>query len=157
MPANTAPFVVAVLHELGLLVLAGSLFFVLNAILPAISEVRSPRLRIRLRRGTFRRMFLWGWLGLTLLWATALTQLVIHGHSGWPAHVVVMAGLSLVFTLLFLFAQFALQMQVIVALEDGNSERAAWLLHWLSRVLALALLIALAVVVLDVAGPALIP
>lgn len=157
MSVITVQVGIAILHQLGLLVLLGSLFFVLTAMLPSIAEVRSPRTRLALRQGMYRRLFRWGWLGLLLLWVTSLAHLIVGEHAGWPGYMVLTGLLSALFMLLYLFAQFALQFQAEVALEEGNSERAAWLLHWLRRVLGIALVVAVLVTVLDVAGPVLVP
>lgn len=157
MSVNSVQVVIAILHQVGLLVLLGSLFFALTAMLPSIAEVRSPRIRLALRHDMYRRLFRWGWLGLLLLWGTSFAHLFVGGHAEWPGYVMLMALLSALFMFLYLFAQFALQFQAMVALEEGNSERAAWLLHWLRRVLGIALVVAVLVAVLDVAGPALVP
>ncbi|MGB5834595.1 MAG: hypothetical protein WBG92_21775 [Thiohalocapsa sp.] len=54
----SASLVAAVLvHEIATLVLVGRLFFMLFAQLPAISGVRSPRTRLRLRRASLVRLF----------------------------------------------------------------------------------------------------
>lgn len=157
MTPNLIPASLATAHQVGLLMLCGSLFFMVVAMLPSIARLRSARLRLYLRREAHRRLFTWGWLGLGLLWVTALAQLVVNEQAGWPSHTLLMLGLSVLFTLLFLFAQFGLQLQVVVSLENGNSERASRLQRALSQVLRLALLIAIAVAALDVAGPALVP
>jgi len=148
--------VATVAHEIARLILVGSLFFMLFVQLPAIASVKSPRVRLRLRRASFKRLFLWGWLGLVLLWLTGAYELLTTVNDGLLLHVRIMALLSAVFTLLFLIAQFGLADEATAALEDGNSERASWLYRRLRFVVSVAFVLALAVVLLDVAGPVLV-
>ena len=82
---------------------------------------------------------------------------VVAADDKLPLYATLAAALAGVFTLVFLFAQFGLYMQSIIALEDGNAERAAWLNHWPHRVLGVAFLLALSVLLLHQLGPALIP
>jgi hypothetical protein len=91
-----------------------------------------------------------------VLWITALYDLVAADEQ-LPVYTSLVGALAAVFTLVFLIAQFALYMQAVIALEEGNPERAAWLNRWLSRVLGLAFLLALSVLLLHQLGPALIP
>jgi uncharacterized membrane protein len=155
MPINLVA--VTVVHEIATLILVGGLYFILFVQLPAIASVKSPRVRLRLRRASFRWLFRWGWLGLVLLWLTGAYDLLTNADGGFPAHVRIMAGLSAAFTLLFLIAQFGLFNEATAAMEDGNSERASWLYRRLRFVVGLASVLALVVVLLDVTGPALIP
>lgn len=157
MSSAGLPAIVAVAHELGSLILIGSMFLVLAVLMPAIERVRSPRQRLRLRRGVYGRMFLWAWIGLLLLWGTGVAELMLHADGDLPAHLVLMGVLSLLFMLVFLFAQFGLHVKALVVLEDGNSEHARYLLHRLRPILMLALILAIAVAVLDVSGPGLVP
>jgi uncharacterized membrane protein len=145
----------AVIHEIATLILVGSLFFILFVQLPAISRVKSPRARLRLRRASFKSLFRWGWVGLLLLWLTGGYELLATSPDASALHVRLMAVLSAVFTLLFLLAQFGVLHDAIVALEDGNSERASWLYRRLQTLLAVAFALAVVVMLLDVAGPAL--
>jgi len=157
MSSPLLPAAVAVAHEIGSLLLVGSMFLVLAVLMPAIERVRSPRQRLWLRRGVYGRMFVWAWIGLLLLWSTGIAELVLYKGAMLPAHVLVMAVLSLLFTVVFLFAQFGLHIKALLVLEDGNSERARYLVHRLRPVLTLALVIAVAVAMLDVAGSAMMP
>lgn len=154
MPITLVAATVA--HEIATLILVGSLFFILFVQLPAIASVRSPRARLRLRRASFQRLFGWGWLGLLLLWLTGAYDLLANLDDGLPTHVRIMAALSAAFTLLFLIAQFGLFHEATAAVEDRNSERASWLYRRLRVVVGIAFVLALAVMVLDVAGPAVV-
>ena len=156
MPANLIHAAVVAVRELANLVLLGGLFFLLFVQLPAISRLRSARARLALRKASFGRLFLWGWLGLAVLWLTALDD-VVTAEGGLPAYSGAATALAALFTLIFLIAQFGLYMQSIIALEAGNAERAAWLNHQLRWVLGLAFLIALTVLLLHQLGPALPP
>jgi uncharacterized membrane protein len=156
MSPNLVHAAVVAIREVANLILLGGLFFLLFVQLPAIRRLRSARARLALRKSSFGRMFLWGWLGLGVLWVTAGYDL-IAADGKLPAYAGIAAALAALFTLVFLIAQFGLYMQAVIALEDGNAERAAWLNHWLSRVLGLAFLLALSVLLLHQLGPALIP
>lgn len=156
MSANLFHAGVVAIRELANLILLGGLFFLLYVQLPAIRRIKSARLRLALRKASFGRMFLWGWVGLAVLWITAGYDLIASDGS-LPVHAGIATALAALFTLIFLLAQFGLYMQAVIALEDGNSERAAWLNHWLSRVLRVAFLLALLVLLLHQLGPALIP
>ena len=127
MPITLVAATVA--HEIATLILVGSLFFILFVQLPAIASVRSPRARLRLRRASFQRLFGWGWLGLLLLWLTGAYDLI---------------------------ANLGLFHEATAAVEDRNSERASWLYRRLRVVVGIAFVLALAVMVLDVAGPAVV-
>lgn len=146
-----------VIHEIATLILVGGLYFMLFVQLPAIAGVRSPRTRLRLRHASFIGLFRWGWLGLILLWLTAGYEL--HAAAGGvPAmHLKIMAALSAMFTVLFLLAQFGVFGKAVVALEVGNSERASRHYRRLRALVAVAFVLAVLVMLLDVAGPALIP
>ena len=154
MPINLVAATVA--HEIATLILVGGLFFMLFVQLPAIASVKSPRERLRLRRAAFEWLFRWGWLGLVLLWLTGAYELLTNVNDGLPTHVRIMAVLSAVFTLLFLIAQFGLFNEATAAIEDGNAERASRLYRRLHFVVRIAFALALAVVLLDVTGPAMI-
>lgn len=155
MSPNLLHAAVVAVREVANLLLLGGLFFMLFVQLPAISAVRSARMRLALRKTSFGRLFLWGWVGLGVLWLTALYDLLtVDGKL--PVYSGIAAGLALLFTLVFLLAQFGLYMQSIIALEEGNAERAAWLNHQLRWVLRLAFLLALSVLLLHQLGPALI-
>jgi uncharacterized membrane protein len=156
MSTNLIHAGVVAIRELANLILLGGLFFLLYVQLPAIRRIKSARLRLALRKASFGRMFLWGWLGLAVLWVTAGYDL-IAADGGLPLHASIASVLAAIFTFVFLVAQFGLYMQAVIALEDGNSERAAWLNHWLSRVLRFAFVLALLVLLLHQLGPALIP
>ena len=156
VPARLIAIAVEVVHEIGTLMLVGGLFFLLFVQLPAIRRVKSSRERIYLRQAGFGRLFIWCWLGLLLLWGTAVYDLYATDQP-LPPHVALMALLSAVFTLLFLLAQFGIYMQVIISLEDGNAGRASWLQRRLRALLILAFVLALVVMVLDVSGAGLMP
>jgi len=156
MIANLIHAAVVAVREVANLVLLGGLFFMLFVQLPAIGRIRSPRLRLALRKSSFGQLFLWGWLGLAVLWSAAFYD-VVTLNGKLPYYSSMAAALAAVFTLVFLFAQFGLYTQSVIALEDGNAERAAWLNHWLRRVLGFAFVVALAVPLLHQLGPALIP
>ena len=154
MLARLVHFAVAVAHEIGILMLVGGLFFALFTQMPAIARIRSSRQRALLRQEAFQQVFLWGWLGLLLLWTTAAYRL-FAAVEPLPAYVTAMGLLSAAFTLLFLIAQFGLYMQVVYALEEGGSGRASWLGRRLRAVLSVAFVLALTITLLDVTGPAL--
>ncbi len=155
MAVNLIHAAVVAVREVASLVLLGGLFFMLFVQLPAISRIRSARLRLDLRKASFARLFLWGWLGIGVLWTTALYE-VFTLDGKLPSYSGMAAALALVFTIVFLFAQFGLYMQSVIALEDGNAGRAAWLNHWLRLVLRVAFALALSVLLLHQLGPALI-
>jgi uncharacterized membrane protein len=154
MSANLMHAAVVAAREVANVILLGGLFFLLFVQLPAISRMRSARTRLKLRTASFGRLFLWGWLGLGVFWLTAAYDLVVAGGEA-PAYSGIAVALAALFTLLFLFAQFGLYVQSIIALEDGNAERAAWLNHQLRWVLGLALLLAVAALLLHQLAPAL--
>ncbi|NBC12350.1 MAG: hypothetical protein GVY09_03215 [Gammaproteobacteria bacterium] len=156
MTANLLYAAVVAVREVANVVLLGSLFFLLFVQLPAIARLKSARARLALRKASFGRLFLWGWLGLGVLWLTALYDL-LRVDGPLPLHSSAAAALAAVFTLIFIIAQFGIYLQSIIALEEGNSERAAWLNHQLHWVLRFAFLLALAVLMLHQLGPVLIP
>jgi uncharacterized membrane protein len=156
MSANLIHAAVVAARELANLLLLGGLFFLLFVQLPAISRVPSARNRLALRKASFGSLFLWGWLGIAVLWITAVYDLVM-AEGKLPVYSGVAVLLAALFTLVFLIAQFGLYVQSIIALEDGNAERAAWLNHQLRWVLKFAFLLALSVLLLHQIGPALPP
>ncbi|WP_295883722.1 hypothetical protein [uncultured Thiohalocapsa sp.] len=156
MTVNLLHAAVAAAREVANLILLGGLFFLLYVQLPAIARLRSARARLALRKASFGRVFLWGWLGLGVLWLTAVYDL-LRADGQLPAYSGAAAALAAVFTFIFLIAQFGLYTQSIIALEEGNAERAAWLNHHLRWVLRVAFLLALSVLLLQQVGPALIP
>ena len=157
MPTTAVSGTVAVIHELGSLILIGSLFLVLVVLLPAVERIRSPRQRLQLRCRLYGRLFLWSWVGLLMLWGAGIGELLLAGEAGMPAHSVLVALLSLLFMALFLIAQFGLHLKALLVLENGNSEHARYLIYRLRPFLFTALLIAIVVAVLHVSGPALVP
>jgi uncharacterized membrane protein len=144
---------IVAIREVANVMLLGSLFFMLFVQLPAISEMQSPRARMAMRKTSFGRMFLWCWIGLTLLWATAISEFVIF-DGRLPTHTGLAVAVGALFTLFFIIAQFGVYMQALFALEDGNSERAASLNRLLARMLGLEFLLALTVLLLHQLGPA---
>jgi uncharacterized membrane protein len=156
MTANLIQAAIVALRELANLLLLGGLFFLLFVQLPAINRVRSPRLRLALRKASFGRLFLWGWIGIVVLWLTAGYEWV-RGGGKLPVYNEAAAAVAAFFTLVFLLAQFGIYTQSIIALEDGNAERAAWLNRQLRFVLGFAFLLALTVLLLHQLGPAVMP
>lgn len=157
MPTAAIPGTVAVIHELGSLILIGSLFLMLVVLLPAIERIRSPRQRLQLRCRLYGRLFLWSWVGLLMLWGAGIGELFLAGEAGLPAHSVLVALLSVLFMALFLIAQFGLHLKALLVLENGNSEHARYLIYRLRPVLFAAFIIAVVVAVLHVSGAALVP
>jgi uncharacterized membrane protein len=152
----TLPLIAAVVvHEVATLILLGGLFFMLFVQLPAIARLRSPRQRLRVRRASFRRLFRWSWVGLSALWLTGLYELAARESTVPAAQLLATGGFYAAFTGLMLLAQFAVFGQIVVALEEGNAERASWLYRRLRTLLAAAFAIALLLLLLDVAGEAL--
>ncbi len=151
---NSLPQVLLVAtREIANLVLLGGLFFLLFVQLPAIRRMRSPRVRLALRKASFGRIFAWGWVGLLLLWSTAGYEL-LSMQTKLPVHTGIAVLLAMVFTLLFLLGQFGLYMQAVIALEDGNTERASWLHRMLGKLLVVAFVLALCSLMFQQLGPA---
>ncbi|QQO54520.1 MAG: hypothetical protein N838_15405 [Thiohalocapsa sp. PB-PSB1] len=149
-------FATDVIHEIATVLFVGGLYFMLFVQLPAIASVKSPRMRLQLRHASFKRLFRWSWLGLVLMWLTGAYHLYLTKPAKLEMYVWIMILLYAIFTLLLLVAQFGVFIDAIMALEDGNSERASWLYRRLRVLIWFAFLLAVALMLLDNTGPALV-
>ncbi len=158
MVSQTQQIIVAVLaHNLGSIVLVGSLVFMQTVYLPAVSDVRTPTARMRLRLDAMALCFRWLWLGVLLIVGSGLWALfAVLDSSALPVHVVWKTGLSVLLLLLLAIGQLVLLDGAQHAMEDTRLRDARRLYGWLYGVLLAALVVALAAMLLGVSGAVLV-
>jgi len=153
MSGVTSEAIVHALHQIGVLIWIGSLFFVRLVLLPATGTAKDPMVRMRLRLRAYRRMFHWGWLGMLLVWGSGVWGLKVIGLSALPIHVQAMAALAAVMVLLHLVGYFAFFLNMEVAVEEERLVHAAKNNYWMRKLLWLILILGLAAAFLGASGP----
>lgn len=113
--------VALLLHLLSVVVWIGGMFLAYVAVRPAAAEALEPRLRLGLWNGIFRRFFAWVWAAVLLILGSG--SWMMGRMSPVPVHVMAMAGIGIVMTLIFLHAYFApfARMKRAIAAEDWAS------------------------------------
>ncbi|MGA7978905.1 MAG: hypothetical protein WCA32_01600 [Chromatiaceae bacterium] len=140
------------LHQLGVIVWVGGMFFAHMALRPAAGELLSPPQRLPLLLRVFDRFFPWVWGSVTLLWASGLWILfsVFGGRAGFAIHL--MMGIAFVMTVLFAFLWGVPYKRLKVAVAASDWPVAGAHLATIRRVILTNLILGLGTAVLGAAG-----
>ena len=152
MSGVTPEAIVHALHQIGVLIWVGSLFFVRLILLPATGTAKAPMARMRLRLGVYKQMFRWGWLGVLLVWGSGIWGLKALELAALPIHVQVMVGIAAVMVLLHLIGYFAFFLNMDIAVEEARLIRAAKNNYWMRKLLWLYLGLGLSAAILGASG-----
>jgi len=155
--SQTQQIIVAVLaHNLGSIILIGSLLFIQIAYLPAVSDVRSATAHMHLRLDGVALCLRWLWLGVLLIYGSGLwAVLALLDQSPWPVHVVWMTALSVLLLILLVIAQLGLLRPARLAMQRKRIRNARQLYGRL-RAPLLAALVVDAAMLLGVSGAVLV-
>ena len=113
------------LHVISAVVWVGGMFVAYLAVRPAAVEALEPPQRLKLWAGIFARFFLWVWAAVILILGTGFSMMG-RMHSV-PAYVLVMAGIGVLMSAIFMHVYFAPygRLKRAVANEDWKAGGAA--------------------------------
>lgn len=152
MSGFTPDAIAHAVHQIGVLIWIGSLFFVRLVLLPATGTAKSPMIRMRLRLDAYRHMFRWGWVGLVLVWGSGLWGLKILDLAALPLHVQIMVAMAAAMVLLHLLGYFAFFLNMDIAVDEERLIRAAKNNFWMRKLLWVNLVLGLGAAFLGASG-----
>jgi uncharacterized membrane protein len=141
------------LHQIGTIVFLGGPFFLLFVLRSAARSLESTDERLLIYFAFYRRLFLWVWFALLLIWASGIAQLVVLGLDPVPMHVRVMAGAGAALILVTLVAHFGFHYQMEEAIDAGHWPRAARRASRVRKAMALNFLIGCVGALAGIAAP----
>lgn len=153
MPTSQLGAIADALHQLGIVILIGGMFFLLLVLRPASRDMGTGEERLLVYSHFFKHLFRWLWFALLLLWVSGVGKIFLSGYHHLPLQVRVMAGAGALMTLFTLLAHFAFYYQMDEAMAAEHLPRAAKRGSRVRKIMAVNLLIGLVVVVLGVFGP----
>lgn len=153
MPTEPITAAAQALHEIGALIMVGSLFFLLFIVRPITRDALEVGERQVFFVIIYRYLFRWQWLALLFLWIS----------GGWNAHLVgittpsitvqIMAAGGAAATLLTLFAQTTCYFHLEEPVEDENWARAGRISSHVRKIMALNLFVCLILLLAGAIGP----
>jgi uncharacterized membrane protein len=146
-----------VLHELATLVWIGGMFFAHFALRPTIKQTLEPPARIQVALGVFRRFFPWVWIAIATLWLTGTWVALVAMQGKVGLHVILMTGIALLMTLIFVFLYVMPYRKMRIAVEYENWRWASAKFSNIRKLMAVNLMLGLLTTVIAVGGPMLIP
>jgi len=144
------------LHQLGVLIWVGGMFFAHFFLRPAASRLLDPPARLPLMLAVFDRFFVFVWISIFLLWASGLWIFLVLSGGKAGMHVHAMMGLAAVMTAIFVFIWFQPYRRMRAAVASLDWAAAGASLASIRRLVATNLTLGLITMVLGVAGPALL-
>jgi uncharacterized membrane protein len=139
-------------HQIGVLIWIGSLFFVRLVLLPATAATRAPMDRMSFRLAAYRRMFRWGWVSMLLVWGSGLWSLRAPELTKLPLHVEIMAAIAGVMVLLHLVGFLVLYLNMEIAVQEERLIGAAKNNFWMRKLIWVNLILGLAAALLGASG-----
>lgn len=140
-------------HQLGTLVLAGSLFFLLVIVRPVTRQSLGVGDRQRFFVFLYRYLFRWLWLSLLLLWTSGAWYLYRMGIQDLDLTFQLMALGGLLISLLVLVAGLTSYFHLQERVENEHWPRAGKTSSQVRKLMAVALLLAFLLVLLGATGP----
>lgn len=152
MSEVSADAIAHAVHQIGVLIWVGSLFFVRLILLPVTSTVKNHMVRMRLRLEAYKRMFRWGWVGLVLTLGSGLLLITSMESVSLPLHVQVMASIAAIMFLLHLAGYLAFLLNMDVAVAEERLIGAAKNNFWIRKLIWVNLFLGLVAAILGAAG-----
>jgi uncharacterized membrane protein len=154
----TLQVILAVLaHNLGSILLIGSLVFLQAAYLPAVAEVSGSSVRMSLRMDVLACCFRWVWVGIALIYLSGGWAVVAWlDLLSLPIHIAWTLGLSLLLLALLVWAHIGLYWSAEYAMKEQRIKSARRTFGRLNWVLRAALLVALINLLLGASGAVLV-
>lgn len=155
MPGLSPETLAQAIHQIGVLIWLGSLFFVRLVVLPATKSEKDPLIRMRFRIEAYRHMFRSGWVGLLLVWGSGLWRLGIPNPSQLPLQVQVrvMGGAAVSMVVLQLFGYLRLFLNMELAVDEERLVWAAMNNFWMRKLIWLSLALGLAATIAGASRP----
>jgi uncharacterized membrane protein len=141
-------------HELAVIVWIGGIFFSHFFLRPVLKQTLEPPARIQLALGVFRRFFPIVWLCILILWVTGAWVSIVHYSKAVGVHVMLMAGIALVMTLVFSYLVAFPYRTMQSSVDDENWRRASAKFSSIRKLMALNLVLGLTTVMVAIVGPA---
>ena len=157
MPAISPDTIVQALHQIGVLMWVGSLFFVRLVVLPASKKEKNPMIRMAFRMEAYRHLFRWGTLGLLLIWGSGLWRLGIPDLSQMPLSIQIMTGAAAATLALHLLGYLALYLNMEIAVDEERLIRSAMNNFWLRKLIWANLFLGLAAAIAGSLGSRILP
>lgn len=141
------------LHQLGMIVWVGGMFFAHMALRPAVNALPGPPERLPFMLAVLARFFLWVWVAILLLWTSGL-WIFLEVYGGKVGiHIHAMMGIAAIMTILFFLIWFVpyRRMKAAVAVADWTT--AAARLGVIRSIILVNLILGLVTAVVGAAGP----
>ena len=145
------------LHEVATVVWIGGMFFAHFALRPTLKQALEPPARIQVALGVFRRFFPWVWASIATLWLTGIWVSILVFKEKVGLHVLIMAGIALLMTLVFVYLFVMPYRKMRIAVEYENWRWASAKFSNIRKLMALNLMLGLLTVAVAVSGPMVIP
>ncbi len=145
------------LHELASIVWIGGMFFSHFFLRPVLKQSLEPPARIQLALGVFRRFFPWVWVCIATLWVSGAWVAIVHYQHKVGMHVIAMAAIALVMTLVFAYLFAFPYRKLRMAVEYENWRWASAKFSSIRKLIALNLALGLTTVAVATAGPFALP
>ena len=144
------------LHQLGVLIWIGGMFFAHFALRPAAHRILEPPQRLPLLLAVFGRFFPLVWVAIVLLWGSGLWIFLVLSGSRGAVFVHAMMGMAALMTVIFVILWVWPYRHLKAAVARGDWPAAGASLARIRGLIATNLTLGLTTVVIAAAGPALL-
>jgi uncharacterized membrane protein len=156
MPQEIISALATTAHQIGSIVLTGSLFFLLFVVRPASRQSLGVRERQEFFLVLYRYMFHWLWFALLLIWSSGLWQVRLL-DSAIPLPIQIMLGGGALVSVLTILGQIIRYFHLTEHIEGERWPQAGRLSSLVRVLMAAALLASLVSLLAGVAAPYLVP
>jgi uncharacterized membrane protein len=157
MSQETLSAIATAAHQLGAIMLLGSLFFLLFILRPVTRQALGVSDRQRFFLLLYRYLFRWLWVALLLLWGSGGWQIYLLGAAKPPLTVEIMAGGGALITALTMLGQVVRYFHLADFVEEERWPQAGRYSSLVRVLMAGALLIGLVLLLTGVGAPYLAP
>lgn len=115
------------LHLAGVVVWVGGMFFAYVCLRPVAMELFESPQRLRLWRGVFSRFFVWVWWAVTLIAASGMVMIGLHGFGAAPLnwHLMLASGVAMIAIYVYVVTGPYAALQLAVDAENWKAGGAA--------------------------------
>jgi uncharacterized membrane protein len=145
------------LHEVATVVWIGGMFFAHFALRPTLKQSLEPPARIAVALGVFRRFFPLVWVSIATLWLTGIWVSILVFKEKVGLHVVIMAAIAFLMTLVFVYLFVMPYRKMRIAVEYENWRWASVKFSNIRKLMFLNLMLGMLTIAVAVAGPLVIP
>ncbi|MCP3871165.1 MAG: hypothetical protein GY703_24305 [Gammaproteobacteria bacterium] len=131
------------LHQLGVIVWIGGMFFAHMALRPAANELLEPPVRLPLLHQVLKRFFLWVWLAVISILVSGFWVFLGIMKGQAPMYIHLMAGFGLLMAIIFFYIYFVPFRAMGKALDQNDLPAAGSRMVMIRRLIGVNLVIGL--------------